>query len=334
MAKKSPMEIHEIVSIIKKLAKELGKSPTLREVLCSGVSRRQIDKHGGHNEVLKLAGLEPNFNPFVSHEVNPRMPKVLLFDIETSAVEALTWGGYEQNVGQNQVIKDWYVLSWAAKWHDSDEIVYQDVRSKSPNNPKIDYEILKGIHKMLSEADIVIGHNSNKFDIKKLNARFIKYRLKPLNHYKKFDTLRIARKHFNFTFNTLSYLAEYLEVPIKKSLHSKFPGMEMWKHCMGKVGNAKTRKEAFTEMESYNRTDVAVLQQIYDILAPYEPALKFSSYAQVTTCSCGSQTFIKDGLDYTAKGIYQRYCCKQCGKIFKDRSNNLISKKIRGEILS
>jgi DNA polymerase elongation subunit (family B) len=324
-------DLHDLISLLKKCSKELGgKTPTLREFMSFGASRRQIDKHGGHNEIVKLAGLEPNFDPFAKHEVDPRPPKILLFDIETSAIKAHVWGGYEQNVGRNQVREDWYLLSWAAKWHGEDEVFYEDVRSSGKSSKDKDRKILKGIHKLLMEADIVVGHNSDKFDIKKLNARFIKYGMKPISHYKKVDTLKIARKHFNFTFNTLAYLAEYLEVGESKSEHKKFPGMELWNACMD--GDRLTRREAFEEMELYNKKDVTVLEKVYNKLAPFEPSLKFSTYHQTTVCSCGSYTFIKDGITYTASGNYQRYVCKGCGKVFRDRKN-LITKDQRKDML-
>jgi DNA polymerase III epsilon subunit-like protein len=327
------LELHIIVAKLKECAKAVEKTPTLRQFMAFGVSRRNIDIHGGFNALVEKAGLEPNFNPFAIHEVEARAPKILLFDIETSALEALTWGGYEQNIGANQVIEDWYVLSWAAKWHGEDKVHYYDVRTTTLKQEDKDRKIIGKIHEILSQADIVIGHNSDKFDIKKINARFIYYGLPAINHYKSVDTLKLARKHFKFTFNTLAYLAKYLKVGDEKSEHKNFPGMELWKHCMGKVGDKTTRKLAFEEMQLYNEKDVTVLEKIYDKLAPYEPSLKFSSYHQMNTCSCGCQTFIKDGLDYTAKGIYQRYRCKQCSKVFRDRSNNLLSKKIRKGIM-
>lgn len=326
------VELHEIISQLKKCSKELGgKTPTLREFMNFGVSRRQIDNHGGHNNIVKLAGLEPNFDPFARHEINPRPPKVLLFDIETSAIKAHVWGGYEQNVGRNQVREDWYLLSWAAKWHGEDKVYYEDVRKSAKSNPSKDKNILKGIHALLMEADIVVGHNSNKFDIKKLNARFIKYGMSPVTHYKKVDTLSIARKNFNFTFNTLAYLAEYLEVGESKSEHKKFPGMELWNACMD--GDKTTRNEAFEEMELYNKKDVTVLEKVYDKLAPFENSLKFSAYHQTNACSCGSKTFVKDGIIYLASGAFQQYVCKGCGKHFKDR-HNLIPKDTRKGFMS
>jgi hypothetical protein len=154
--------------------------------------------------------------------------------------------------------------------------------------------------------------------------------MRPLSHYKSVDTLKIARRHFKFTFNTLEYLAEYLGVGHKKGDHAKFPGQKLWNACMG--SNKKIRLEAFDEMEAYNKLDVIVLEEVYNILAPFDHKLKFTSFHQITTCSCGNTKFIKDGFTYTAKGCYQRYICKVCGKVFRDRQN-LIPKKVRDEVL-
>jgi DNA polymerase elongation subunit (family B) len=327
------LDLHEIISKLKRCAKDLGKTPTQREFIASGISNRQLSKHGGFNKLLELAGFEPNFNPFQSAEEKAARPaRILLFDIETSAIEALVWGGYDQRIAANQVVKDWIVLSVAAKWIDEDKVYYWDIRSKPSDAQDADKKVIQEIHKLIKIADIIIGHNSNKFDIKRLNTRFLYYQLPALTHYRSIDTLRIARKFFNVTFNSLSYLAEYLGVKQKKSTHAKFPGMELWKACMGILGKAQ-RKEGFAEMEAYNKQDVFVLEEVYKRLIPYDKSLNFNSFHQVTTCTCGSQTFTKDGLVYTAKGAYQRYICKGCGKLFKGK-DNLIPKDKRKELLS
>jgi len=107
------------------------------------------------------------------------LPKVLVFDIETSNILARVWSIWQQNVGLNQIKEDWFVLSWAAKWLDKDEVMYEDLRgriNRADNpNPKghLDLDLLDRIWHLLDEADVVITQNGIKFDSKKLNARFI-----------------------------------------------------------------------------------------------------------------------------------------------------------------
>ena len=50
--------------------------------------------------------------------------KTLVVDLETVPTEAYVWGLFDQNVGLSQIIKPGRIVSWAAKWLDSDEVEY------------------------------------------------------------------------------------------------------------------------------------------------------------------------------------------------------------------
>jgi uncharacterized protein YprB with RNaseH-like and TPR domain len=313
------MDLHSLVSKLKELASEKGRTPTLAEFTRTGISKRQILKHK-YSEIVRAAGLEPNKSPQTTEPVDPiiKPPRILFFDIETAPITGYTWGTYEQSV--IKVLKDWFVLSYAAKFRDDERFFYLDQRFSNPIDD--DFQLLCGIHHLISECDYLVGHNSIKFDTRKLNARFIKHGLAPLNHYTQIDTLRIARKHFAFTSNKLADLAKFLECDIQKSTHSKFPGFTMWDECM------RGNKEAFEEMESYNKTDVDVLIAVFNKLAPWEPSINFQAHTQSAVCSCGSGKFHKDGFRHTKQGRFQVFRCIECAKIFTAKEN-LIDKDVR-----
>lgn len=313
------MELQELVNRLKALASDLNKTPTQAEFIASGISKRQIQKHK-YSELCKMAGLEPNKHAQTTDPVEPviRPPKILFFDIETAPITGYTWGTYEQTV--IKVLKDWFVLSYAAKFKDDERYFYLDQRFANPLDD--DFQLLCGIHHLLSEADVCVSHNGARFDHKKLNARFIKHGLAPLNHFQVIDTLKIARKHFAFTSNKLADLATFLKCDIHKSSHAKFPGFSMWDECM------KGNHEAFEEMESYNKTDVAVLEAVYNKLAPWEPSINFQSFYQKTVCICGAEKFYKDGFRHTKQGRFQIFRCHNCSKTFTAKEN-LIDKDIR-----
>ena len=314
------IELHEMVSELKKLASELGKTPTLKE-FSKVFSRRQIDKFK-YSEIVKSAGLTPNPHSATTPpvEVVLRPPRILFFDIETAPIKGYSWGIYEQNI--LKVLVDWFVLSFAGKFSDEDQYHYFDQRDKE--NVEDDYELIKKCHEMLSEADVLVSHNGDRFDIKKLNARFIKYDLPPLNHYKSVDTLKIARRFFSFTSNKLSDLANYLGCENKKSTHGKYPGFQLWDQCMQK------NQEAFQEMEDYNKKDVDVLIDVYKKLAKWDSSINFCSYYQEQVCICGSKEFRKDGFKFNKSGKFQIYRCRVCDKTFIAKEN-LIQKEIRSE---
>lgn len=248
-------------------------------------------------------------------------PKILMVDIETAPMLGYIWGLFDQNIGLNQIHTDWHVLSWAAKWYDpsgkvSYPMMYMDQRNaKDLENEKV---ILEGIWKLLDEADIVVGHNSKRFDVKKLNARFIVHKMQPPSPFRQLDTLTIAKKHFAMTSNKLEYLADKLGCKLKKMKTKKFPGFELWKQCLAK------NKEAFKEMELYNKRDVEVLEEVYEKLIPWDSSINFSVYnGGEHVCSCGSTSLRNKGVTVTNTGIFQRFKCKKCGKHFQDKINEL-----------
>lgn len=236
-------------------------------------------------------------------------PKILFFDIETSPMQVFAWALFDQNIPLNQIKKDWFVLSWSAKWAHQDKVIYQDLRQgKKSFSAKNEKKLLQGIWKLLDEADIVVSQNGIKFDSKKLNTRFIFHKMKPPSSYKHFDTLKTAKKHFAFTSNKLEYLAEFLNVPFKKLKHKKFPGFDLWNECL------LNNNEAWKEMELYNRNDTLTLIGVYHALSPWEPGIfDVQSYTGVLECKCGSKNYIKYGYAYTGKTKYQRLKCKNCG---------------------
>lgn len=248
--------------------------------------------------------------------------RVLILDIETAPILAHVWSIWQQNVGLNQIEADWHILSWSAKWLGDSKVMYLDQRhAKDVGNDK---NLLRPLWKLLDEADVVITQNGKRFDIKKLNARFIMHGMKPPSSFKQIDTKEIAKKHFAFTSNRLEYLTDNLCTKYKKLQHKKFPGFELWKECLG--GNI----EAWKEMETYNKHDVLATEELYQKLMPWDNTVNFNLYREGTenACSCGSKDFYKYGFYYTQKGKFQRYQCKACGSETHDSTNLLGKAKV------
>ena len=199
--------------------------------------------------------------------------KILVLDIETAPIMSYHWSLWQQNVGLNMIVRDQAVLSWAAKWVGKDEVMYEDCReffdgtAESMINPIDDKDLLVSIWFLLDEADIIVTQNGKKFDVKKLNAAFLRIGLKPPSSYKHIDTLQIAKRHFGFTSNKLEYMTDKFCKVYKKLDHGKFFGFNLWKQCQ--LGN----DEAWEEMEEYNRYDVLSLEELLFVLAPWSNQL-------------------------------------------------------------
>src|ERR1035437_5522839 len=150
-------------------------------------------------------------------------PKVLVLDIETSPIISYTWGLWDQNVGLNQIVEDWSVLSFSAKWYTDakgntygphDKVMYFD-QSKI-KDVRDDKTLLLEVWKLLDDCDILLSQNGVKFDHKKLNARFVLNGMKPPSSYRHIDTLRIAKKYFALTSNKLEYMTDKICKKFKK----------------------------------------------------------------------------------------------------------------------
>ena len=240
-------------------------------------------------------------------------PKILILDIETAPILGYVWGLFDQNVALNQIHADWHLMSYGAKWLDSPKVMYRDQRKEKDISD--DSGLASDVRKLLNEADIVVGQNSKRFDIKKINARLVFHGHTPPAPYKQIDTLELAKKHFGFTSNKLEYMSNKLNTKYKKLSHAKYPGFELWKQCL--AGN----QDAWREMEKYNKHDVLATEELYKKLAPWGTGVNFRPITGTDACSCGATTLQKRGYSYTTTGKFHRYQCTSCGSWSRGAEN-------------
>lgn len=246
--------------------------------------------------------------------------RILILDIETAPILGNVWRIWKENVGLNQIDRDWFILSYGAKWLGDDAIIYED-QSKVPlDDIENDKALLGKLWKLLDEADIVVAHNGRKFDVRKINARLILNGFKPPSPYKIVDTLEIAKAAFAFTSNRLEYLADKLNKTYRKQKHGDYPGFELWKAVM--AGD----KKAWAAMRTYNEHDVLSLEEVYLALRPWDrrhPNVDvFDTENEQHACPvCGSYHVQKRGFYFTNSGQYQRYQCTEetCGAWSRSR---------------
>lgn len=231
-------------------------------------------------------------------------PRILLFDLETSPNISYVWGHYDQNVIAH--VQESYLLSVAYKWLGDDKVYVKSLPEYKGYKPNTDCdkELCKDLWALFNEADIVIAHNGDQFDIKKANTRFVRNGLGPYADFRSIDTLKLARKYFRFNSNKLDDLGNFLGVGRKIS-HS---GFSLWKGCLD--GD----KASWKTMCAYNQQDVALLERVYLSLrswAKNHPDV--STLRGVKGCPfCGSPDAQKRGFAYTNTLRAQRYQCKSC----------------------
>jgi len=230
--------------------------------------------------------------------------KVLTLDLETTPNLAHVWQLWgQQNIGLNQLIESSELLCAAAKWHGGDEIMFV-------KGPSYDLTGVDKLHAWVSEADAIVTWNGDKFDIPHLNREFIEHGFAVPPPVASIDLLKTARKVFRFPSNKLDYVAGRL-LGVNKHKHT---GHQLWVDCMANDASA------WDLMETYNKTDVRITEQLYDKLLPWittHPNVRL--YNGMTGCPrCGSERLHKRGYKTRGLSIYQQYQCQACGGWFRD----------------
>ena len=217
---------------------------------------------------------------------------ILLLDIETSPIVSYTWGIYEQDVIKR--IKTFTILSCAYKWlGGKTQILACDSQSE--------YSLLRKLRSLLCKADVVIAHNGDSFDIKKINARMIVHKLPPPSPYITIDTKKEARRVAGFDSNALNNLG----VDLGEGEKVKHRGFDMWEGCMAGV------RRDWTDMKHYNKRDVDLLERVYLRLRPWMQTGQ--SLSDGLTCpKCGSSCLQQRGFQRNRLTVMQRLQCQDC----------------------
>jgi DNA polymerase III epsilon subunit-like protein len=221
--------------------------------------------------------------------------RILYLDLESTPILGYVWRAYEDSL--LDIKKDYGLLCFAYAWGD-EPVTIVSLRSNTER------QVVKKLWELFNEADVIVAHNGDKFDIKMSNALFIRYNLKPPSPYKTVDTLKLARRYFKFTKNNLDFLSMSL---LGEGKHAT--DKSLWFKCM--AGDV----EAFKQMELYCSNDVSLLRRLHHKIKSWHTGNPNSNLYQGTShaCSaCGKRTQ-KRGFMYTRVGKYQRHQCTTCG---------------------
>ena len=237
-----------------------------------------------------------------------KQAKILLYDIETSGIVAHVWKIWQTDV--IRVIEDWDIICFAYKWYGEKKthfVAQWDFDDFKPN-VRNDKQVVQKLHELFSEADIVIAHNGNSFDQKKVQARMMIHHMPPPLPYRQIDTKLETKKVSAHTSNSLSALAKSLELDPKDDAG----GYDTWMNSM--AGDKKAQKH----FKKYNLQDVNTLEQLYEELRPWmktHPQMNVLLGRPEACTKCGKEKTMIKSMKYKATNgnRYQYYRCNNCG---------------------
>lgn len=182
--------------------------------------------------------------------------KILIYDIETSYNIVKSWRvGYNLNINPDAILHERKIICVSYRWK-GEKQVYNLTWDES----QCDKFLLEQFIEVLNEADLIVAHNGDRYDLKFIKTRALFHGLPMLINYPQFDTLKVAKKKFMFNSNKLDYISEYLGFgnKIKTS-------MSLWDDII-----LKKCPKAMNEMLKYCDMDVILLEKVYDKLVSWE----------------------------------------------------------------
>lgn len=176
-----------------------------------------------------------------------------------------------------------------AKWYDEPDVMRFAEWDKGGRG-----KFLKRVHSLVTEADIVVGHNLDRADIPWLNGDFYLPRighshrphLPTLPPFKTVDTLRVLRKELGSgaPFKSLAAFNQIVGLPTKTDVYDR---EAMERAVSGSVEDQERET-------NYCAGDVIATQWLYDWCRPHiknHPALFVDGEDRLTVCNrCGSKT--------------------------------------------
>ncbi len=232
--------------------------------------------------------------------------KFLLVDLElTFAVYYAYPSKREQYLSASNIIHDQFCTCAAWKWHNEAStyvVKITDNKRQFKEDFRNDYIVAKKLHDLMEEADVIVAHNGDNFDIKHANALFIKHGLGPIPKRKSIDTLKVARKYFSFPGNSLDQLSKRFGSTGKNKKPSWYKMTD---------GNAKEIDIA----AKYCKNDVIELEKVFVKLKPYIdnfPRLPDNKRPEQCEC-CHSKRIQSRGTNLVGQSLQKSFRCMECG---------------------
>lgn len=223
-------------------------------------------------------------------------PKVLLWDTEFTPNQGYFWGLWDQRIPITMVNDTQRMLCFGAKWLGKPTKVFDERIGRK--------EMLETLRDYLTEADMVVSWNGQKYDTRMANREFLKAGLTPPAPYKEVDLMRVVKSKMAFASNKLDFVAQELGVGSKVDTG----GFDLWRGVMS-GDEASWRK-----MRRYQKQDVDLLEKLFTELRPWIK-IPHPITEDPTACHlCKSTRIQRRGWERTLYSKYPRYQCQDCGK--------------------
>lgn len=231
-------------------------------------------------------------------------PKILTLDIERLPNVVDRWDLYSKGASStpNVMVHEYArTCCFAAKWHDSRRVEFYSEFHHGAD------KMWEQAQRLLDQADIVVGYNSDKFDVPHLKTGIRLAELPSASSFVSVDLYKVARSALKLESYKLDYVAQVLGVG-QKMAHE---GHALWRKV--REGDAR----AWSKMRRYNKQDVVITEGAFDrLLADVRlPSVHLwnpdAPEEQCPKPTCGG-TRQRRGYKVTGVSVYQQWWCPKC----------------------
>lgn len=232
--------------------------------------------------------------------------RVCFYDIETTYLQARLWRCGEQRIRPDQLVegRDQYdIICIAYAFNDSKapKVLHWDL--KKQNSKKM----IEDFDKIVKGCDITIGKNSDRFDVKHINAQRWLKGVAPFPDWALVtdDVEKQLRKHFALPSYGLDYVSKILGLGGKTKME-----FQDWIDII-----EKKDKKAFDKMLKYCKKDVSDTRAIWNHIEKYvNQRFNMATFKGKNCCiNCGSEQIEPAAMLCSGRSKYQRFHCNAHG---------------------
>lgn len=221
--------------------------------------------------------------------------KRLLWDIETSPNIVLAFrAGYDVTINHDAIIHERKIICIGYKWEGEKKVTVLRWGKNQEDGP-----MLRKFMAVVNEADEIVHHFGDRFDLPWFRTRCLLNGLPPLPAYKTIDTKMWASKYYYFNSNKLDYISKVLGHGGKEKME-----FDDWKNIL-----MKNDAKALNKMCHYCGVDVIKLEKVYQDLKycvkPKSHAGVFAGGDKWTCPRTGSTNVVKSKTKISANGTIQ-----------------------------
>ena len=259
---------------------------------------------------------------------DPPYKDTYVFDIETSPY----WGTYYDEWKVGNIVwreKDSFIMSFAITELNSGKVKvfalpdYKEWKEgfckhcKHLDSDNIDESLIKDLWEYFNKSITLIGHNIDRFDIRRVNARFLKYGLTPPSPYQTIDTYKKHKQVADSGGNSLNNITQYYKIGKKLETEKNIA-----RKCL------EGDMQAWEQFKKYNTQDVVINEKLFLKERGWYKNIPNMNLQQGTlfNCSkCGSEHMKKENYFKTKVVIYEAWNCLNCGgwsqgdRVMRDR---------------